>query len=215
MTRPSQNTDRLLLDTARAMVPETGFTGLKIREVARRAGVNLGMFHYHFKSKEIFTRRLLQESYEDFFARLTLETGGPGTPLERLGRALTVVARFGRENRRLLMVLIAEVLRGHKGCADFAKENVPRHAAVIAGLIQEGQRAGLIRPAPLPIAMAFAMGGVGVPNLVITLMERAGAKRPFGTPMPELTELMLSDEAIALRIEIILAGLAAPGGRRS
>jgi len=214
MTRPSQNTDRLLLDTARAMVPDTGFTGLKIREVARRAGVNLGMFHYHFKSKELFTRRLLQEAYEDFFAKLTLESEGPGTPMERLGRALTVVARFGRENRRLLMVLIAEVLRGHKGCAEFAKENVPRHAAVLAALIAEGQRAGQIRPAPMPIAMAYAMGGMGVPNLVVTMMERAGAKRPFGRTLAELSDLMLSDEAITMRVEIILAGLAAPGKGR-
>ena len=54
MSRPSKNTDRLLIEAAKELIPEAGFKGLKIREVARKAGVNLGMFNYHFKTKEKF-----------------------------------------------------------------------------------------------------------------------------------------------------------------
>lgn len=215
MPRPSSNVDRRLLEAARALVPQTGFSGLKVRELARRAGVNLGMFHYHFKTKDAFARRLLQELYEDFFARLALESSGPGAPLARLGRALTVVARFGRENRHLVMVLIREVMQGQPAFTRFARQNVPRHAAVIAGLIAQGQRAGHIKPVPLPLAVAFAMGGVGVPNAVVSMLERVGATRPFGTSMKELESLMLSDRAFEQRIDLILSGLATERGRGS
>ena len=209
MPRPSSHTDRLLLEKAREMLPESGISGLKIREVARRAGVNLGMFHYHFKSKEHFLHRLLEEAYEDFFQRLTLETGGAGPASERLRRALGVIAKFARQNRKLLMVLITEVLNGERSSAAFARDNIPRHASVVAALIKEGQEAGEFRKIPVPLAMAFAMGGMGVPNLVVTLLERGGAKRPFGMTLPELSDLMLSDEAIARRVDLILAGLEA------
>jgi AcrR family transcriptional regulator len=34
-----------------ALLPQTGCAGLSVRKVAERAGINLGMFHYHFKSR--------------------------------------------------------------------------------------------------------------------------------------------------------------------
>ena len=58
--RPSRNLDRALLAAGRELFPSRGCPGLTVREVAEAAGVNLGMFHYHFKSREAFLRALLQ-----------------------------------------------------------------------------------------------------------------------------------------------------------
>jgi AcrR family transcriptional regulator len=214
MKRPSRGeAQRRLLDVARAMLPETGISGLRLREVARRAGVNLGLFHYHFGSKEAFTRRLLQELYEEFFAELSLESSGAGSPLERLRRSLIAFGRFIRQHRQFIMMIIQEVLQGDRDCVDFARKNIPRHVSVIAGLIEEGRKAGEIKPIPLPMAMAFAMGGVGVPNLMITMLERVGARRAFDLSPKDLEFLMLSDEALAQRAELIVSVLAVGGGR--
>jgi AcrR family transcriptional regulator len=195
------------------MLPQTGISGLHLREVARRARVNLGLFHYHFGSKDAFTRRLLQELYEEFFAELSLESRGEGTPLERLRRSLIAFGRFMRRHRQFIVMIIQEVLQGHKGCIEFARKNMPRHVSVIAGLIEEGQAAGQIQPIPLPLAMSFAMGGIGAPNLMITMLERAGAKRAFEMAPEELEALMLSDQALEQRTELIISVLTAEGGR--
>jgi AcrR family transcriptional regulator len=203
--------ERRLLGVARAMLPETGISGLRLREVTRRAGVNLGLFHYHFGSKEAFTRRLLQELYEDFFAQLSLESRGAGTPLERLRRSLIAFGRFLRQHRQFIVMIIQEVLQGHQGCIEFARKNIPRHVSVIAGLIEEGQSAGQIKPIPLPMAMSFAMGGIGVPNLLITMLERVRAKRVFDMTLKEMESLMLSDQALKQRAELIVSLLAAEG----
>jgi len=64
MPRPSRNLDRALLAAGRALLPARGCSGLSIREVAEAANVNLGMFHYHFKTREAFLRTLLQSMYE-------------------------------------------------------------------------------------------------------------------------------------------------------
>ena len=72
MTRPSRNVDRLLLRAGRELFPETGAAQLSIRKVADRAGVIPGMFHYHFGTKDLFVRQLLQELYDEMFASLEL-----------------------------------------------------------------------------------------------------------------------------------------------
>jgi AcrR family transcriptional regulator len=53
------DTDQRLVDTALEMAKHSGLSNLKLRDVAQKAGVNLGMFHYHFKTKDQFTRAVL------------------------------------------------------------------------------------------------------------------------------------------------------------
>ena len=73
MPRPSRNLDHALLAAGRELFPERGCAALSVREVADAAGVNLGMFHYHFKSRDVFLRSLMQQAYEEMFTRLTAE----------------------------------------------------------------------------------------------------------------------------------------------
>src|SRR5258708_2002214 len=126
MPRPSSHLDRKLIAAARGMLPEKGLTGLSVREVARRAGVNVGMFHYHFKSKKAFQRRVLEECYEDFLGTFREAAGGRGTPHERLRGVLVAVARFARDNRVFYTLMIRELLNAQPDMAEFAKENFPR-----------------------------------------------------------------------------------------
>src|SRR5208282_4177579 len=107
------NSDRKLLDAAREILGETGISGMRLREVAKRARVNLGMFHYHFGSKERFTRQLLQEIYEEFFSQLSFESRSEGKPLDRLRSSLIVFGKFARDQREIGVSLLSEALRGH------------------------------------------------------------------------------------------------------
>src|SRR6476620_4535652 len=106
--RPSRNLDQVLLATGRDLFPDRGCAGLSVREVAEAAGVNLGMFHYHFKTREAFLRAVMQGGYEEMFARLTLESSREGSTPERLGHAMRAIARFVRDNRRFMARLLAD-----------------------------------------------------------------------------------------------------------
>jgi AcrR family transcriptional regulator len=204
--RPRGGSDRKLLAAARAMVGRTGISGLRLREVAKRARVNLGMFHYHFGSKQRFTRRLLQEIYEEFFSRLSFESRTEGGPLERLKGALVVFGRFARNQRHIFLPLFGEALRGDKDSISYLEANVPRHFRVIAELMAEGQKAGALRPLPVPVAVSFALGGMGVPNLLIGALERCGSAAARSRGQAWKDEF-LSERAIARRAELVIAGL--------
>lgn len=204
MPRPSRNVDALLLNAGREIYPETGASGLSIRKIADRAGVNLGMFHYHFRTKEQFVRQLLQAIYDEMFASLELAASA-GPPREALRAALNLLGRFGRDNGRLLRRLIADALAGETVALEFLRANMPRHVRVVVGLIGAGQQAGELKRMAPPQALAFLAGSVAAPVLI----GGAIAERALVPGMTiDLAALIASDAAIAERVDCALAGLA-------
>src|SRR6186713_2362890 len=125
--RPSRNLDRALLVAGRELFPARGCAGLTVREVADAAGVNLGMFHYHFKSREAYLRALLQTMYEEMYSQLTYRADDKLGPMEALRGALRFMGRFVRANRPFLARVLGDAVCGDPIAVEFARTNFPRH----------------------------------------------------------------------------------------
>lgn len=208
MPRPSRNIDELLLQTGRDLLAESGARALSIRKLTQRAGVNLGMFHYHFKSRENFIRTVLQQMYDEMFASLSVEVERQQSSYESLRGALRVLATFARDNRNPLFRVLVDALSGETLAAQFLQSNFPRHIKVIAGLIAAGQNEGVLRKVPVMQALAFAAASVAAPILIGTAVMATGlAPAPFAA---RLEAEILSDAAIEQRIDMALCGLAVP-----
>jgi AcrR family transcriptional regulator len=206
--RPSRNLDQALLAAGRALFPQRGCAGLALREVADAAGVNLGMFHYHFGSREAFLRALMQQSYEEMFATLTLETGRAENPVANLRAALRVLGRFLRANRPFITRVLVDALSGEQCARDFMRDNAPRHIAVLQKYIVEGQQAGLIRPIAVPQAVALCAGAMAAPIVFGGAIAESGSASAPVRKMIEST--LLTEAAIDERIELALAALTQP-----
>lgn len=208
MPRQSRNVDARLLAAGRELYPETGAAGLSVRRLAERAGVNLGMFHYHFGSKDAFVRALLQSIYEAMFAELQIAVAAPGDAVVTLRSALLVIARFGREHRRLLRRLLIDAASGEAAAVEFLESNFPRHFAIVVGLVEAAQRAGTLQRIPLAQAIMFLAGAVAGPILIGSALAESTAAPPgFGA---RFESDVLSDAALVQRIDLALAGLSAP-----
>ncbi|MBS0325864.1 MAG: TetR/AcrR family transcriptional regulator [Proteobacteria bacterium] len=211
MGRPSRNIDTLLLAAGRELLPEVGAAGLSVRSVAARAGVNPGMFHYHFRTKDAFVARLLQETYDSMFEHLELAAAGGPAPMA-LHAALCVLGRFARDHAKLLRRLFVDALGGDPHAGAFLRANVPRHLGVLARLVERGQREGVLRRMPVAQAVALLGGGVAAPLIVASALSdthlagRASA-RAFANAIG-------TDAAIAERAACAIAGLAASTTRR-
>src|SRR5918912_140484 len=114
MARPSQGLDEALLRSGLALLPQLGCSGLSVRRVAEHAGVNPAMFHYHFESKAVFLRSLLQQVYERMFSQLAAGAAQEGPALARLQAALEAIARFAREHHALIGRLVVDAANGEQ-----------------------------------------------------------------------------------------------------
>jgi AcrR family transcriptional regulator len=211
MARPSRNIDLQLLEAGRALLPETGCAGLSVRQLAARAGVNLGMFHYHFRSKDNFLRTLLQGTYDEMFARLETSVRGDAPRRDSLRAALLVVAGFMRDNRRLMLRLIADAICGQAVAADFLRNNLPRHLGVLASLMREAQQRGELIAMPGGQMLGFVVGAVGLPIFASAMFETGSL--PAQAVLNQVSVEVLPDAAIAQRIDLALAALAVPGSK--
>jgi AcrR family transcriptional regulator len=204
--RPSRNLDRALLEAGRTLFPTRGCSGLSIREVAEAAGVNLGMFHYHFKSREAYMRALLQTMYEEMYSQLTFQADEKLGPMEALRGALRFMARFVRANRLFLARVLGDAVCGDPIATEFMRKNFPRHLGLILHLIEAAQAEGLVRTMAPPQAMGFCAGSVAMPILFGGAVADSNAMGAAGTRM--ISEALLSDAALDQRIELALAAIS-------
>lgn len=201
MARPSQYLDQLLLDAGLELLPVTGCAGFSVRRLTEHAGVNLGMFHYHFKTKDNFIKAVLQRTYEEMFSALTLRVNPAHPSMENLRDALGVLGSFGIKNARLLVRIMGDAISGEPLAADFLKANLPRHVKVIASLVARAQEDGHMVQAPVPQVIAFMAGAVAAPILVGTALQQNPSTQTAAA-------LVLSEQALTQRIEFALRGLS-------
>lgn len=207
MARPSQGTDLALLRSGRALFAASGCDGLSLRALAEHAGVNLGMFHYHFKSKDKFLRLLLQQMYEEVFAMLSVEAAHEGPALERLRQALRALARFLREHRPFIARVWSDAAQGQPVAREFVRANAPRHLRLLLGLMAQAEKEGALRAMPPLQRFIFVMGAVAAPMFIAPVMADIGvgaalSPRTIGTQV-------LCDAAIAARVDLALEALRA------
>jgi AcrR family transcriptional regulator len=216
MARPSRNLDRALLAAGRVLLPAHGCAALSIRQVAEAAGVNIGMFHYHFRTREAFLRAVLQQAYEEMFATLTLEVSRERVDTgdveractENLRLALRVLGRFARDNRELITRILADALAGEPVAREFLRDNLPRHLRILLALIRAGQLQGELRAMAPTQALGFCAGALAMPVLFGGAIAHSEAVPK--AVKKELSRALLADAALDERIDLALAALAAP-----
>ena len=212
MPRPSRNLDRALIAAGRELFPYRGCASLSVREVADAAGVNLGMFHYHFKSRDVFLRAVMQNAYEEMFATLTLQISRSAETVTNLRAALRAIVRFVRDNRRFLGRVLADALSDEQCARDFLRDNLPRHLGVLHMLIAQGQKEGALAAIPVPQAIGTCAGALAMPILFGGALIDSGSLEPATAKMIEST--LLSDSALDQRIELVLKAISASTPQR-
>ena len=205
--RPSKNTDKQLSLAARELLLEKGSMDIGMREVAAKAGVNMGMFYYHFKDKDDFWGHLLQEFYEEFFSDLQIDASSSDSVVENLKAAALYIGNFAVKHRVLVSALFLAGANGDEAVRKFFKKNFVRHLRILIDLIKRGQKEDKIIALPPISVLVMLMGGINAPIFVY----HAFSKNPFGATkmrmMGATKESILSSEAIAERVDVMMTAL--------
>ena len=172
-----------------------GVSGLSVRDVVKEAGVNLGMFVYHFGTKEKFILRTLNEIYLGFLSDLR-ELQDETSNLESV---LFQIAIFSRENRGILTAVLSDVLSSDKVVTLFLRKNFTRHLALLEDSLRAHLKQKKIKIQNTHHAVRFLIGAVGVPNILLEVYNRSSRTKES----PE------SDDELQRRTKAAIIGLEA------
>lgn len=148
VTKGELSRNRLLEAAARVFVKK-GFAQTTIRDIAREAGVALGALYFHFPSKDEFATAVFEQGIKAIWEHVEQDVAAlpPGTDARtRIEAALrshilatldhgdyAVAIRFARDS-----LAPAAVQRRYR-------QTVDRYRQIWQNLIEEGQKAGIVR----------------------------------------------------------------------
>ncbi|HEV2217275.1 MAG TPA: TetR/AcrR family transcriptional regulator [Candidatus Dormibacteraeota bacterium] len=133
-----------LVRAAYNQIAERGFEGLRTREVAREAGVNIATLHYYFPTKEKLIEGMVEHAMERF--RTTLAPHG--SPSDQLRNHLRSVSRLVQEEPQLGIVMGELALRSARdpAIAQIMREANEAWHRIVRGLLRRAAKEGNLRP---------------------------------------------------------------------
>lgn len=126
------------------LLAEKGFEGLRTRDVAARAGVNIATLHYYFPTKEALIAGVVEHVVGRF--RSTLEPHGSGD--RQLVNHLRAVRRLLREEPEVGTVMGELALRSARdpALAELMRAVQDAWHKTMRGLLRRGVAEGHLRP---------------------------------------------------------------------
>jgi AcrR family transcriptional regulator len=145
---------RDLLDATFTLIAEKGFEGLRTRDIAARAGVNIATLHYHFGTKEALLAALMEYLRDMFLAQ---QWRGDGATEATLRSHLAGAWRSLRSNTHLATVLLELTLRAKRdAAARRALSSIQRYwNELVEDILRRGVAAKQLRRDLDPRAGAF------------------------------------------------------------
>ncbi len=204
MSRPSQNLDKLLIEVGKQMICEGGISDLSIRQLCSRAGVNPGMFKYHFDNRVKFLRIVHDELYDEFFNFIQDAADQEEKAVDKLRSCLLAMAKKCREETGLFAALLRDHINGKLEEILPKEEMVPKDLMLILQLINASKSEGSI----CPEISEFQAAALLIPSTLIPiLIEKDFQEITNKSPSPIGQINFSSEKACTERLDIVLKGL--------
>jgi AcrR family transcriptional regulator len=177
---------RDLLEATCTLIAEKGLEGLRTRDIAARAGVNISTLHYYFETKEALLVAVVQHLPERFTA--SREHARARKAPRTLRSHLEEAWDSFHADPHLNTVLQELTVRAHRDPAARAAFRVVHRDwnAVVEGVLEEGIRDGMLRADLDPRAGAY---------VVTSFMMGAMAQLGVGAKAFDFTEVARQLEA--------------------
>ncbi len=79
-----QNVEKKIIDAARELFYEKGFTGVTVRHIASKADVNLALLHYYFRTKDKIFEIVFKDAFALLFTKLNKALSADITLFEKI-----------------------------------------------------------------------------------------------------------------------------------
>jgi len=134
-----------ILDAALKVFAKKGFYSSKVSEIARLANVADGTIYLYFRNKDDILISLFEVEMQKVIDRLEEALAGEGDPRRKLEIFALTHLGMVDSRREVAEILQVEVRQSSKFMKDYHNEKFIQYLNIIASIVEEGQRQGLLR----------------------------------------------------------------------
>jgi len=153
LTLPRRQRERLqrrreIFATAERVFAEKGYHQASIEEIARAAEFGTGTVYLYFKDKETLYLELFEQKVRELLEQVERGVGAEKEPIMALRRLILARMEFFERNRAFFQIYMREGMdwwwmKREKWAA--VRKTYDGYIRLVTRLIQQGQRAGLLR----------------------------------------------------------------------
>jgi len=195
-----------LLKTGISLARSKGLEGFNIRELCSKAGVNLGVFHYYFKSRENFNNIVFKTIYSDIAGKIRLDISLDNSPRENFAYMLKHISVSACENKALFASLIKDMINGNKNVRKVVEQNVSETVNMMLRGLDRSKKLGIIIDADKLNLFSMLVLPVVMPHIFTGFAGKAGFSG-FGGIFGKGT-VIKTDEAIDLALNSVFKNKA-------
>ncbi len=159
---PSLGTPERILDAALAIFAERGFDGATTRDIAARAGTNLGLIQYHFGGKERLWRATVDHVFGTLEAALAQVVPERLETPAQLADVLRLCVRFVAAHPHFVRLMNDECKRDGARMRWLVDRHGRRLYETAIAVAEHGRRRGWLPDLPAPHAYYLFIGAVGM-----------------------------------------------------
>lgn len=186
-----------ILDAAVKVFAQKGFYNAKVSEIAREAKVADGTIYLYFRNKDDILIHLFEEEMEKIIRTMRSRLESKTHPLEKLQIFIRTHLGLVESNPAMAEVIQVELRQSNKFMKDYDNRKFREYLHILAEIVREGQKQGVVRSNILPSVAKRVIFGALDEMSTYWVFSRKGTR---------------SVEEVATQVcEILIRGLAEGG----
>ena len=206
MARDNINTEQKIIDAGIVLAKEYGISGFTVRQLCKKAKVNLGLFHYHFVSRENFEKAVLKNLYGSFMQDFEINIPKELDAAKKLEMARKILTDFASKNALILASIIIEIISGNADKFSFVKENFSKHITLFYSIMEQGKKEKIFKNADTFSLMIIAIAPIILPLAASAVLKKTVSKKD-SEKIAKLLDKLSGEEFIKERMELSLKGI--------
>ena len=157
--RPAGDKRERILQAAIRVFAKKGFYATRVSEIAKAAGVADGTIYLYFKNKDDLLVSIFDDRIKKLIAVLREESDRCPTVEAKIERIIELQLGLLEGQRDLAEVVTVNLRQSSRLLKQYAEPLFTEYLGIVAGVIAEGQRAGVLRDDVSPGVAARALWG--------------------------------------------------------
>jgi len=104
-----QDVEKKLIDAARELFYEKGFTGITVRDIANKAEVNLALLHYYFRTKDKLFEIVFKDAFGLLFSQLNKALSSDKNLFEKIRLVISSYVTTAAKHPQLASFIMHEL----------------------------------------------------------------------------------------------------------